>query len=139
MNKVYENKSQQWFDSWKFAGEYYGIPASKIRDNLNIPMKVKGIEVIFSEDPLPPPDKFRTFVQIKGLKHMIQNFYINKEMEVWLWSKNKEEWYKWNTIKFDNGNISFKTKIQYQGMYVDKWVNVNQFYKGIFGEIKEMV
>ena len=57
MIKVYENKSDQWFDSMKFAGEYYGIPAGKIKDNLNVPMKIKGVEVIFSSTPLPPPDK----------------------------------------------------------------------------------
>ena len=138
MIKVYENKSDQWFDSMKFVGEYYGIPANKIKDNLNVPMKIKGIEVIFSSTPLPPPDKFRTFVQQKGLKHMVGSFYLNKDKEVWMWAKKKEQWYSWNTIKFDNGNIAFKTKLSYDGMWVDKWVNVNQYHKGIFGEAKEV-
>ena len=138
MIKVYENKSDQWFDSMKFAGEYYGIPANKIKDNLNIPMKIKGVEVIFSSTPLPPPDKFRRFVQKKGLKHMVGSFYLNKDKEVWMWAKKKEQWYEWKTIKFDNGNIAFKTKLSYDGMWVDKWVNVNQYHKGIFGEVKQV-
>ncbi len=138
MIKVYENKSDQWFDSMKFAGEYYGIPANKIKDNLNIPMKIKGVEVIFSSTPLPPPDKFRMFVQKKGLKHMVGSFYLNKDKEVWMWAKKKEQWYRWKTTKFDNGNIAFKTKLKHDGMWVDKWVNVNQYHKGIFGVAKEV-
>jgi len=138
MINIYENISDTWFSSIREAGQYYGVLPNKIKDNLGYEFKVKGTSVLFSETPLPPPDKFKSFVKEKGLKHMIGSFYLNKDKEVWMWAKKKQEWYRWNTIKFDNGNIAFKTKLKYQGMFVDKWVNVNQYHKGIFGEVKEV-
>jgi hypothetical protein len=139
MIKVYEFYSQTSYESIRLASQYFGVNAQSIKDNLNgNEIRLKGKRRKFTTYEVLPPNPYKDFIKQKGLKHMLGAFYLNKNKEVYLWSKKKQEWYTWKTTKFNDGNIAFKTKIKYGNSYVDKWVNVNQYWNGTFGETKNI-
>ena len=134
MIKVYEYYSKTSYESIRFASQYFGVSSKLITDNMDKDeIKIRGAKRRFTSRELPQPHPWKDFMNEKGLKHMIGAFYLNKDKEVYLWSKKKGEWFKWKVTKFDNGNMAFKTKIKDKNNRpVNKWVNVNQYYKSLF-------
>lgn len=133
MIKVYEFYSQTSYESIRLASQYFNVNPKTINDNMNgNEIMIRGTKRRFSTHEMQSPNPWKDFVRQKGLKHMLGAFYLNKEKEVWLWSKKKKEWFKWKVATFENGNIAFKTKIKYNGRDINKWVNVNQYHKSLF-------
>lgn len=158
MYKVFENKSQEWFDSMKLAGEYYGVTGAKIKSVMGKEVRLGVKKVHFTNTPLPakrvktkyPPKPLSVYEQMikdKNLKWMLGGFYLSPNKEVFLYSKNKDtkvgnkwkrgRWYPW-TVKDYDGQKVFYTKIWNDGYPVSKKVDVNQYHKALFGVVKEV-
>ncbi len=157
MYRVFENKSQEWYDSMKLAGEYYGVTGDKIKNVIGKEVRLGTKKVHFTHTPLPVKKKvvklppklsvYEQMIQDKELKWMLGGFYLSSKGEVWLYSKNKDtevdgkwkrgRWYKWTTKDYDGDKV-FYTKIWNDGYPVSKKVSINQYHKALFGVSKEV-
>ena len=135
MIRIFESRSKQWYDSIRFASQYYGCNAETIKALINKGERmINGKLVDFRDNDIVECPK-QSFIRKQGLKHMLQNFYLDEGMKVWMWASKKNKWMEWKTIKFhDSGDVCFATNVKNGNLVSKKWVKVNHYYKQLYPE-----
>ena len=135
MIKVYEARSKEWFESVRFASQYYGCSQQAIKLLVNKGERVVNGKLIDFRDTDIIEDPKKKFIKENNLKYMLGSFYLSPDMKVWMWANRKKQWMEWKTIKFqDSGDVCFCTTIINGKLKSKKWVKVNHYYKNLFPE-----
>jgi hypothetical protein len=135
MIRIYESRSRQWYESMRFASQYFGCNPETIKALVNKGERTINGRLVDFRDSDTFEDPKQSFINKRGLKHMLENFYLDEGMTVWMWASNKKKWMEWKTIKFhDSGDVAFKTQVINGKLKSDKWVKVNHYYKQLFPE-----
>jgi hypothetical protein len=136
MNRVYEARSKQWYESIRLASQVLGCNETTIKQLID-----KGERIIngrmrdIRSNDIEHQDVFGQFIRKHKLKLMIANFYLSPDKKVYLWANKKKEWMPWTTYSYDNGSIVFKTTLSIDGFKTQKWIRVHDYYKTLFPEL----